>query len=220
MYPFFLGLFIRATDFQKVASSLHRVGYNFIILIITTFIAYFLAAIAWRFCMGPQGKHLSLGFLFIIRHIGETVSLVNPTSIAGGEAMKVFLLSDRGIEKKTIITSVVFARLIMMLSQVLLFLAAAAFLLFNKDVQFSFKLPTIPVVLYILPVVLLLLIVVSKYTNVKTIYTKIKIVSAIKKWTKNFRKNIIESLKQLPLFFKENTKGLTLAFLFFLFTGF
>lgn len=30
-----------------------------------------------------------------------------------------------------------------------------------------------------------------------------------------FQKKIIESLKQLPLFFKENTKGLTLAFLFF-----
>lgn len=213
---FSLTLFIRATDFQKVLFSLHQVGFKFVLLIIVTFIAYFLAAIGWRFCMGAPGKNFSPGILFFIRHIGETVSIVNPTSIAGGEAMKVFLLNKRGMEKKIVIASVLFSRLIMILSQILFFLLAAVFLLYSKTVQFPFNFSSLYVLFYVLFAVSLLLILIIRYKNkLKIIRRKIKIASTFIKQLSVFREKVKKLFGQLPFFYKNNHKGLGLAFLFF-----
>jgi uncharacterized protein (TIRG00374 family) len=128
--------FIRATDLDKVQSSMLEVGFNFFWLIATTTLAYLLGTIGWKYCMGESGKHLNLMDLFLIRHVGETVSVINPTSVVGGEAMKVYLLRDKGIDRKTVIHSVLLSRAIMVLTQFGLFFGVAVFMVGNN---FSFN---------------------------------------------------------------------------------
>jgi len=114
--------FVRATDLDSVLASVSRVGYNFVWLLLLTGGAYYSAAISWRYCLGHSCKKLSAFRLFLIRHIGETVGLFNPTSVVGGDAVKVVLLGNYGIDRKRVIASVVLSRLILIASQLALFL--------------------------------------------------------------------------------------------------
>lgn len=119
-----LFLFIRATDFHKVVSSIEQIGYQFIFLLLITFTAYFFGTLSWQYCMGKSSRNVSPGRLFLIRHIGETVSLINPASIVVGETVKVFLLRGQGVEKKTAIASILVSRTVMIITQLVLFTTA------------------------------------------------------------------------------------------------
>lgn len=94
------GLLLRATDMHKVILSVQRVGFGFLFLLILTFTAYYLAAVGWKYCIGKQAVNLKTTDLFLIRHIGEMVSLVNPASVIGGEAVKVYMLQKRELIKQ------------------------------------------------------------------------------------------------------------------------
>jgi len=125
-------LFIRATDLQKVINAIQQVGYQFILLLLITLMAYFFGTLSWRYCLGNSSRNIFTGNLFLIRHVGETVSLINPASIIVGETVKVFLLSNHKIEKNTAIASILVSRIIMIITQLLLFTAALAVLLANN----------------------------------------------------------------------------------------
>jgi len=132
-----LALFIGHTDPDKVVAAIQAIGYKFIFLILITGFAYLLATLSWKYVMGNEFKTISIQKLFMIRHVGETLSLLNPTSIIGGEAFKVYLLRNYGIAEKTVIGSVLISRLIMIITQVFLFTACLIFLLANKVYSFS-----------------------------------------------------------------------------------
>ena len=132
-----LALFIGHTDPDEVVSAIQQIGYKFILLIVITAFAYLLATLSWKYAMGNEYKTVSIPRLFMIRHVGETLSLLNPASIIGGEAFKVHLLRDYGMKEKTIISSVLMSRLIMIMTQMLLFTAALTVLLAKKDYSYS-----------------------------------------------------------------------------------
>lgn len=205
--------FLRATDLQKVISSVRLVGYRFIFLILITFLAYWSATVGWKCCMGSAGKKLSLTDLFFIRHIGEMVGIVNPTSIVGGEAVKVYLLKDHGIGQTTVITSVLISRAMMVITQLLLFFAAVAGLaILNPELFSSF--PHVPVYFYFVLAASLILLFYSfrRFWNSSTIRE-----SAIGKRIRAHRitHQLKEVVSQLGLFFRTNQRGLLLASLFF-----
>jgi glycosyltransferase 2 family protein len=137
---FFILLFIKATDLHKVSLSVQQVGYRFGYALAITFGAYWVATLGWRFCLGREGKSLPLGYLFLVRHIGETVGIVNPTSIVGGEATKVYLLRHQKVQRQTVVLSVLISRLLMIATQMLMFLLALGILLLSSF-RFSFTLP-------------------------------------------------------------------------------
>src|SRR5690606_12084953 len=76
-------------------------------------------------------RFVSIPRLFLIRHVGETVGLLNPTSIVGGDAVKAILLGAHGIEKKKVVASVLLNRIILIVSQLSLFIIAISGLFFN-----------------------------------------------------------------------------------------
>lgn len=129
-------VFIQKTDLNKVIDSLHTVGYKFIWLLIITGTAYIFGTISWRYCLEKKFRSVSIPRLFLIRHIGETVSLFNPTSIVAGDAVKAILLGAHGIEKKKVIASVLLNRIILIISQLSLFITAVI-LLFLKAMVLS-----------------------------------------------------------------------------------
>lgn len=129
-------VFIQKTDLKEVINSLHTVGYKFIWLLIVTGTAYIFGTISWRYCLEKKFRSVSILRLFLIRHIGETVSLFNPTSIVAGDTVKAMLLGAHGIEKKKVITSVLLSRIILIISQLSLFLIAVI-IVFLKAIVFS-----------------------------------------------------------------------------------
>lgn len=213
-FSVFLCLFIRAIDIQKVLHSIGLIGFKLVFLLVVTFVAYFLAAVGWKFCLGKQGEKLAVTELFLIRHMGEMVSIVNPTSIIGGDAVKFFLLKDKGIDKTTVLASVVISRALMVITQLLLCLVTAVVLIL-RDPGFFASFPRIPAVFYVATAAFILLTVfLSRNFYVKKLVGKIKIMTKIESYPVSAK--IREVGDALSMFFRTNKKGLFLASFFFL----
>lgn len=126
-----IGWFVRATDWQKVGEALRLVGWNFVWLLVATFLASFCGAIGWRYCLGEAGRSAHFCDLFLIRHIGETVGLVNPTGMLGGEALKAAMLHAKSIDRTAVVVSVVVSRALTVVTQLILFAAAVVCLYYE-----------------------------------------------------------------------------------------
>jgi len=114
-------LFIHGTDITKAFDSLITIGPRFFILLIITFFAYFLGTIGWLFCFEKERRKVTIKDLFFVRHVGETLALLNPTGVIGGEALKLYLLHQKGIAKPTVLTSLIVSRILMILTQLCTF---------------------------------------------------------------------------------------------------
>ncbi len=194
---------------------MQQVGFRFVWLIVVTFLGYLFGTIGWKYCMGPQGAHLRLKDLFFIRHIGETVSIINPTSVVGGEAMKVFLLQDQGVERKVLITSVLISRVIMALTQVVLFLLAGAFLLL-QDERFSSQISWTTIGLYLLLASVSILVLVLKPKRLlRNAALRTRFGVYLQRRTETIRMRLWQVLDDLSFYFKNSKKALALSFLFF-----
>jgi hypothetical protein len=124
--------FIQATDFERVVSAIQKVGCKFSLLLLVTFVAYLFGTISWQCCLGEHSGVVSTGKLFLIRHVGETVSLFNPASIIGGDAVKTFMLSTYRIDNRKVLISVLLSRMIMVFTQLLLFITAIVMLVIQN----------------------------------------------------------------------------------------
>ncbi len=125
-----LAIFILQTDFRLVWREMEKIGFRFIYLLASTFVAYLLGTFAWWVCLADERKRIGLFQLFSVRQIGETVGLYNPTSIVGGDLLKNELLKAYHISRKIASTSIVISRITVVLSQLLLFIVGASWLLF------------------------------------------------------------------------------------------
>ncbi len=209
-----LFLFIRATDMQQVMASMQQVGYRFVVLILVTSLAAVFATIGWKYCMGAPGKRLHLGDLFFVRVIGEAVGLVNPTSVVGGDAMKVFLLRNKDIEQTTVVASVLISRVIMVTTQLVLLLAAAGLLVYRGG--FSLQFPQLPLGFYtVLLAILLLLIFLLRNRWVRQVVRQSGPGAALARRTAALRQQVRDVRLELRTFYKNNTRALALASLFF-----
>lgn len=119
-----LYFFLQATDMNQVMKSVSHVGYRFVVLILVTGIAYLFGTLSWQYCLGDKHRAVSLGRLYLIRHVGETFTLFNPASVVGGDSLKAVMLSKYGIDSKRAAASVLLSRLMMMASQLTLFLSS------------------------------------------------------------------------------------------------
>ncbi|MBE8723163.1 lysylphosphatidylglycerol synthase transmembrane domain-containing protein [Sphingobacterium pedocola] len=127
----FIAIFIWKTDLSAVKKELHNIGFHAIYIFACTFLAYLLGTWGWRICLGADKKKISVSQLFIVRQIGETVGLYNPTSVVGGDLYKVELLKRYCIDTQIALNSVLVSRITAVLSQVLLFLSMMLWLLLS-----------------------------------------------------------------------------------------
>lgn len=129
---FVIAWFVQSTDWHKVGICLRLIGFKFIWLLLATFLASLCGAIGWQYCLGVHGKKVHFYDLFLIRHIGETIGLVNPTGMVGGEALKAVMLQEKGIDRATVISSVFVSRTITIITQLILFLATVLLLYYHE----------------------------------------------------------------------------------------
>lgn len=124
-------VFLAKSDLSALKKELSTVGYRFIYILLSTFVAYLLGTLAWWICLGPAKKQVNLTDLFAIRQIGETVGLFNPTSIIGGDLLKAKILTSYNIPLKEGLNSVAISRITAILSQLSLFLIAMLWLMLS-----------------------------------------------------------------------------------------
>ncbi len=148
-----IGVFIANTDFKLVWQEISKIGFRFVYLILSTFAAYFIGTLAWWICLDKERKRIRIMQLFVVRQVGETVGLYNPSSVVGGDLLKNRLLRPYAISPATAAESIFVSRITVVLSQLLLFIIAGIWLLFYA----ADKLPTVMhYVLFVAIVVLLL----------------------------------------------------------------
>lgn len=147
--------YLRSVDYTEVIGAVKQVGYRYVLLIFVTFLAYFLGTISWQYCMPQRKDRISTGRLFWIRHVGETIALINPASIIGGDALKIHLLHDQGIEERFSIVSIITSRAILIITQVFLSIVVIVVLTIQHKV---FIFPWIPNILLYMAAGILILV--------------------------------------------------------------
>ncbi|WP_161597170.1 lysylphosphatidylglycerol synthase transmembrane domain-containing protein [Dyadobacter flavalbus] len=204
---------IKTTDLHKVISSIRLIGFRFTLLLLLTFVAYLFAAIGWKYCFRKEARILAVRDLFIIRHIGEMLSLVNPASVIGGEAMKIYMLQNKGIEKTDIVASVLIARVMMALTQVAVFLVSLAVVYSSNTPLFDFF-PTAGLQPAAVFIVLTMLIVLSgNRIYMQPLYKNSGLYSFMKNLVRKWE--IKQIIKAMNHFFRNDSKGLACCTLFF-----
>ncbi|MDQ6735522.1 MAG: flippase-like domain-containing protein [Nitrospirota bacterium] len=94
-----------------------------LVILLPSVLMYLLEAYGWRLTLGSQAHRLSFLRLFAIRTAGETVNMTTPAAYVGGEPLKAYLLKRQGVPIVDAMASVVTAKTIMTLAEVLFILA-------------------------------------------------------------------------------------------------
>lgn len=207
-----LGFFIRATDWAGVIASVQKVGFKFLILLFSTFVSSWLGVMAWRYCLPKTAGSVSGLKLFWIRLIGENFAIINPTSVIGGEAMKIYMLRNLGIDQRQALHSILLSRAIMIISQIFMMLIAGIWFLsitvhdytWLKDQWLWWCLIPITMisVLYILRIRFI-------KNALKSLFHRLGVLNQLE----NARAYIAELQLELRSFYRENRGAMFLSFL-------
>ncbi|MFN0215977.1 MAG: lysylphosphatidylglycerol synthase transmembrane domain-containing protein [Saprospiraceae bacterium] len=207
----FLGFFVRATDWQGVLRSVQQVGFNFIFLLFVTFVSAWLSVMAWRYCLPKEAGYISAWKFFWIRQIGENIAILNPASVVGGEAMKIYMLGNLGIDKRLALHSILLSRALTILSQLLMLLIAGiCFLAITSD---HYSWPGYHWLwILLLPAALIQIIVFSRNKAFKgKVHSVLQRLGLLNKYLE-IRNYVGELWHELRTFYKENRRSMLLSF--------
>ena len=88
--------FLSRANLPEIGRTLAGLGWQAPLLFVPYFVVYILDTAGWH-CSFKQAPSVSLATLFRVRWAGEAVNNVLPSAYIGGEALKVYLLSKRGV---------------------------------------------------------------------------------------------------------------------------
>jgi len=88
--------------------------------------------------MGESKGKVSFTEHFLIRLVGENLTIFNPTNIVAGDGLKIIYLQRSGASSKSAATSVLLSRVLLIVSALVLVLGSLLYLL----IAYSFQLPT------------------------------------------------------------------------------
>ena len=208
-----LSIFIWQVDFELVGQYLSTVGWRFGWTILVTGVAYALAAYAWLLCFTTTPAHLTFSKLFVMRQVGETLSVINPTSIVAGEASKIVMLKNQGITYKEGMVSILLSRALIFLSMFALILLGA-FLLFQ---YFDFFVNAVSQILFLAVIAIGFVLLFGSLVSSKLyLYLFVKKLSQYFSILKNstWLPQLKEINEELHHFYKHHKGKLFLAFLF------
>ncbi|MEE9437690.1 MAG: lysylphosphatidylglycerol synthase transmembrane domain-containing protein [Saprospiraceae bacterium] len=125
----FVVQFVLQADMALIGEYLTKMPYTFLGILSFSFLAYLCATIAWKLCLGDNHANISIGRLFMMRHVGEMLSVFNPTSVIAGEALKSHFLIQKGISKEHSLSSILLSRVLIILAALLLILLSVLYML-------------------------------------------------------------------------------------------
>ena len=105
-----------------LTGQLQKLGLNVLWVLLPSVAMYVLEALGWRATLGRHAPKVPFDRLFLIRMAGEAVNFTTPAAYLGGEPMKAYLLSRYEVPLVEGLASVVTAKTIMTLAEVLFIL--------------------------------------------------------------------------------------------------
>lgn len=120
--------FISTIDLELLKTYLSDMPGMFAGVILMSLCAYISSTIAWSLCMGGETKKIPFWELFMFRHVGEMLSLFNPTGIVAGESLKAVILNKRGVSGTDGVSSILLQRVLVILSGVVLMVVSVLYL--------------------------------------------------------------------------------------------
>jgi glycosyltransferase 2 family protein len=122
----FIGL-VWHIGLAPIVQAASSVGPGAVLLILCpSVLMYACEAYGWRLTLGPQAHRISFLRLWAIRTAGEVVNMTTPAAYVGGEPLKAYLLKRYGVPIVDAMASVVTAKTIMTLAEVLFVLVGIA----------------------------------------------------------------------------------------------
>ncbi len=123
-----LTIYLSKVDFDAVMYQLTAVGWSLGCILIATLTAYMFATKAWQISINDAStRSLGLGKLFVIRQIGEALTIVNPTNIVAGELSKIYMLEKEGVSKHDGGVSIMVSRGLIILSYMLILVCSITY---------------------------------------------------------------------------------------------
>lgn len=120
--------FISSIDLELLKVYMREMPSMFIGVILMSLLAYSTSTIAWMLCMGNGARKIPFMELFVYRHVGEMLSMFNPTGILAGESLKALILNKRGISSVDSVSSILLQRVLIILSGVVLLVVSMLYL--------------------------------------------------------------------------------------------
>lgn len=115
-----LGGLIWHIGLPQIWETVERVGFvAFCIILIPLLVVYLLDAYGWSLTLGQWSGRVGYVRLFMVRMAGEAINVTTPTAMLGGEPMKAHLLTRYEVPMVEGLASVVTAKTIMTLAQIL-----------------------------------------------------------------------------------------------------
>lgn len=127
------GWYVQRVGLAEIAAALRQLGWAAPLVLVPYSVVYVVDGLGWRWTLPAK---LSLGFLALlrIRWAGEAVNNVVPSAYVGGEAVKVFLLRQRGVPAPVAMSAAIVSKSAQTVAQIgFIALAAFALLLIAPD---------------------------------------------------------------------------------------
>ena len=119
-----LGGLIWHIGLPQIWETVERVGFvAFCIILIPLLVVYLLDAYGWSLTLGQWSGRVGFVRLFMVRMAGEAINVTTPTAMLGGEPMKAYLLTRYQVPMVEGLASVVTAKTIMVVAQILFMLS-------------------------------------------------------------------------------------------------
>jgi uncharacterized protein (TIRG00374 family) len=108
---------------ERIVGTITALGpLTLVLILLPSLLMYVIEAYGWRVTLIRHARAVSFGKLLAIRTAGEVVNMTTPTAYMGGEPLKAFLLSRYQVPMVDGLASVVIAKTIMSLAEVLFIL--------------------------------------------------------------------------------------------------
>lgn len=210
--------FVADIDFEKLKGFMKEMPTTFVAIFILFVFHYLMATLAWRLCMGDEARRVPLIDLYMIRHVGEMLGLYNPTSIVAGEGLKVYYVKKWGVSNTVALSSILLARLLLVLSSVLLLIVGIGYMLFqvSDDTFFVGIVSTALVIVVAMTIVLVRLM----------MHEDLILNKRVRSWAqrtqwKMWRPELLDKIEEINYdvaqYFKQHRNRFFLAFVFSIF---
>lgn len=93
-----------------------------ILILLPMILVYGLEAFGWQLTLGPLASRVGFIRLFAVRMAGEALNVTTPSAYVGGEPLKAYLIKRYGVPMVDGLASVIIAKTIMTLAQILFIL--------------------------------------------------------------------------------------------------
>lgn len=127
-----IGRFISTINFSELKKYLYEMPAMIGGVILASVLAYISSTLAWWLCLGKERAKTTFFELFAFKHVGEMLTIFNPTGIIAGDGLKAAYIFQKGIDKKEGLSSILLSRALIFLSGIFLLIISIIYLTTNK----------------------------------------------------------------------------------------